>query len=274
MMRDLQEEHLGESLVEIRHATVYREMQCVLKDLSLCIPLGCSTVILGPNGSGKSTFMKLLTRELYPVAKETAAIRLLGRETWNVWDLRRQLGMVSADLHHDYLGETPGLEVVLSAFFSSISLYDHHAISHYQRAKSYEVMDRLGVASLQDQPFAHMSTGEQRRILLARALVHEPRILILDEPTTGLDVSACFQYLEILRQFIREGGTVILVTHHLHEIPPEIDRVVLLNDGHIQADGPKREVLNAPSLSALFGTPVELLQRYGWFQVVPAASVS
>ncbi len=264
---------VGESLIDIRHATVYRETQCVLKDISLSIPIGCSTVILGPNGSGKSTFIKLLTQELYPVVKEKTSIRLFDQETWNVWDLRRQLGMVSADLHQDYWGATPGLEVVLSGFFSSIALYDHQAISLYQRARSYEVMERLGVASLKDQPFAQMSTGEQRRMLLARALVHEPRTLILDEPTTGLDVSACFQYLEILRQFMREGGTVILVTHHIHEIPPEIDRVVLLKDGCIQDDGPKREVLNEHSLSALFGAQVELLHRHGWFQVVPAKTV-
>lgn len=261
---------VGESLVDIRHATVYRETHCVLKDVSLSIPIGCSTVILGPNGSGKSTFIKLLTRELYPVATGKTSIRLLGQETWNVWDLRRQLGMVSPDLHHDYWGETPGLEVVLSGFFSSIELYGHQPVSLYQRARSYEVMERLGVASLKDQPYAHMSTGEQRRMLLARALVHEPRILILDEPTTGLDVSACFQYLEIIRQFMQEGGTVILVTHHIHEIPPEIDRVILMKAGRIQDEGPKREVLNEQSLSALFGAQVELLIRHGWFQVVPA----
>jgi iron complex transport system ATP-binding protein len=211
-----------------------------------------------------------LNRELYPVAKEKTSIRLLGQETWNVWDLRRQLGMVSPDLHHDYWGATSGLEVVLSGFFSSIELYDHQAISLYQRARSYKVMERLGVASLKDQPYAHMSTGEQRRMLLARALVHEPRILILDEPTTGLDVSACFQYLEIIRQFMQEGGTVILVTHHIHEIPPEIDRVILIKDGRVQGEGTKREGLNAQSLSVLFGIPIELLCRHGWFQVVPA----
>ena len=168
---------------------------------------------------------------------------------------------------------TPGMEVVLSGFFSSVDLYDHQVISHFHRAQSYAMMERLGVDSLSEQPFAQMSTGEQRRVLLARALVHDPSTLLLDEPTTGLDVAACFQYLEILRDFIREGRTVILVTHHIHEIPPEIDRVVLLKDGAIQDDGPKGEVLNEHSLSALFGRPIELLHRHGWFQVVPAKAV-
>jgi iron complex transport system ATP-binding protein len=261
------------ALVDIRHATVYRDTQPVLHDFSLEIAQGCSTVILGPNGSGKSTLMKLFSRELYPAIRHGGSVRLFGQENWNVWDLRQQLGMVSADLHHEYWGMTPGMEVVLSGFFSSVELYDHQAISHFQRAQSYTMMERLGVGLLSEKPFAQMSTGEQRRMLLARALVHEPSTLLLDEPTSGLDVSACFQYLEILRQFIREGGTVILVTHHIHEIPPEIDRVVLLKDGRIQDDGPKEEVLNEHSLSALFGAPLELLYRQGWFQVVPTKVV-
>ncbi len=261
------------ALIDIRHATVYRGTELVLHDFSLEIAKGCSTVILGPNGSGKSTLIKLFSRELYPVLGKMGFARVFGQDQWNVWDLRRQLGIVSADLHHEYWGMTRGMEVVVSGFFSSVDLYDHQSISHFHRAQSYAMMERLGVDSLSEQPFAQMSTGEQRLVLLARALVHEPSTLLLDEPTTGLDVSACFQYLEILRDFIREGRTVILVTHHIHEIPPEIDRVVLLKNGAIQDDGPKSDVLNEHSLLALFGTPIELLHRHGWFQVVPAKAV-
>ena len=260
-------------LINIRGATVYRDRQPILHNFSLEIPQGGSTVILGPNGSGKSTLMKIFSRELYPVIGPGGYVQLFGQDTWNVWDLRGRLGMVSADLPDDDWGKTPGLNVVLSGFFSSVDLYDHQAISHFHRAQSYAMMEQLGVDSLADQPFSHMSMGEQRRTLLARALVHEPSTLLLDEPTTGLDVSACLQYLEILRQFIREGRTVILVTHHIHEIPPEIDRVVLLKDGRIQDDGPKGRVLNERSLSSVFGAPIELLQRQGWFQVVLAKDV-
>lgn len=265
----LLEEPLSDPLIDIRNATVYRDTRPVLHDFSLEVTQGCSTAILGPNGSGKSTLMKLFSRDIYPVIGKGGSVGLFGQENWNVWELRSQLGIVSADLHHDYWVPTPGLEVVLSGFFSSIALYNHQSLGHYHRARSYEVMERLGVAHLCEQPFATMSTGEQRRLLLARALVHEPRTLILDEPTTGLDVAACFQYLDILRQFIREGGTVILVTHHIHEIPPEINRVILLKEGRIQNDGPKGEVLHGQSLSALFDSPVELLHRHGWLQVVP-----
>ena len=256
--------------IQIHHATVFRGAQPVLHDLSLVINQGCSTVILGPNGSGKSTFMKLLSRELYPVVGPDQYVRLMGKEHWNVWDLRAQIGLISAEMQQVYPCHTTGLDIVISGFFSSLDVYDHQTISLQHRTKSFEMMRMLGIAHLRDRAFGEMSSGEQRRALLGRALVHEPQILVLDEPTTGLDVQACFQYLQIIRNFIRQGGTVILVTHHVHEIPPEIERVVLLKQGRIIKDGPKGDVLNDLSLSVLFETPVHLLHDQGWFQIVPA----
>ncbi len=259
------------AFIQVHHATVYRGPQPVLHDLSLVINQGCSTVILGPNGSGKSTFMKLLSRELYPVVGPDRYIRLMGKEHWNVWELRSQIGIISADMQQAYPCHTTGLDIILSGFFSSLDVYEHQTISLRHRTRGSEMMRRLGIAHLRDRPFGEMSTGEQRRALLGRALVHEPQILVLDEPTTGLDVQACFQYLQTIRNFIRHGGTVILVTHHVHEIPPEIDRVVLLKQGRIMEDGLKGDVLNDYRLSALFETPVHLLHNQGWLQLVPAS---
>jgi len=261
----------GPPLVDMRHATVFRGTRPVLHDLSLVITPGCSTVILGPNGCGKSTLLKVFSRELYPVLGPDHYVCLMGQETWNVWELRTQLGIVSADVQQAYPERTPGLEIILSGFFSSLDIYDHQAIILIQRTRSYEMMKKLGIAHLRDRPFGEMSTGEQRRALLGLALVHEPYALVLDEPTTGLDIQACFQYLEILRNFIREGGTVVLVTHHVHEIPPEVDRVVLLKHGRIMEDGSKRDILNGQNLSVLFDTPIKLLHTNGWFQVRPAS---
>ncbi len=259
-------------LIHLHHVTVYRGIRPVLHDLSLVIAAGCSTVILGPNGSGKSTLLKVFSRELYPIVGPDRYVRLMGQENWNVWELRTQLGIVSADMQQAYPDRIPGIHIILSGFFSSLDIYDHQAISLNHRARSEEMMKKLGIAHLRDCPFGEMSTGEQRRTLLGRALVHEPHTLILDEPTTGLDVQACFQYMDIIRNFIREGGTVILVTHHVHEIPPEVGRVVLLKRGRITEDGSKNDVLNGHSLSALFDTSVHLVHTQGWFQLVPASN--
>jgi iron complex transport system ATP-binding protein len=136
-------------------------------------------------------------------------------------------------------------------------------------ARATQLMEQLGVADLRDRRFATMSTGEQRRFLLGRALVHEPTALVLDEPTSGLDVKACFQYLDLVRGLIRTGTTIILVTHHLHEIPPEVSRVILLKGGEVLADGAKAEVLTSANLSRLFDTPIAVIGANGFYQVVP-----
>lgn len=258
-----------EKIVEIKNAVVYRGQTRVFNGLSLEIPLGCHTAILGPNGAGKSTLLKLVSREVYPVRRDGSYVRVFGQERWNVWDLRARLGIVSHDLHHQYHGHVRGVDVILSGFYSSLGTWPHHQFRPEQVARAVQLMEMLEIASLKDTLFSDMSAGEQRRFLLARALVHDPDVLILDEPTGGLDLKACFQYLDLVRHLMREGKTVILVTHRIHEIPPEVSRVVLLKNGEILADGEKSAVFTSENLSRLFDVPVELVHLNGFYQVVP-----
>jgi iron complex transport system ATP-binding protein len=257
-------------IIAIQNITVYQGHTRVFHNLSLSIPPGCHTAILGPNGAGKSTLLKLLSRELYPVQGAGSSVRLFGRESWNVWELRTHLGIISHDLQQQYLGSTCGLEVILSGYYASLTTATHQQFSAAEKARALHLAQMLGVAELIDRPFAAMSTGEQRRFLLGRALVHDPDTLILDEPTSGLDLKACFQYLELVRRLMRAGKTVILVTHHIHEIPPEISRVVLLKAGEVIADGEKSRILTSSNLSALFDTPIELVHLNGFYQALPS----
>jgi iron complex transport system ATP-binding protein len=256
-------------LIDIKDATVYREQTRVFHNLSLQLTQGCNTAILGPNGAGKSTLLKLLSRELYPVHREGSFVRIFGQERWDVWELRAHFGIVSHDLQQQYLGNARGLNVVLSGYYSSIDTWAHQQFSAEDRARAYSIMHALGVTELQERIFAEMSTGEQRRFLLGRALINDPDTLVLDEPTSGLDLKACFQYLAIVRDLMRSGKTIILVTHHIHEIPPEVSRVVLLKDGAVLADGEKPQILTAANLSMLFDTPVQLLHANGFYQAMP-----
>lgn len=256
------------NIIEIQNADVYQGATQVFSDLSLRIETGCQTAILGPNGAGKSTLLKLISGEIR-AASHQGSVRLFGREQWNLWEVRAQLGIVSHDLQRDYMNSVRGAEVILSGYYSSIGLYGHQEFSDAQRKRVGEVMERLGIAALQERRFAEMSAGEQRRFLLGRALVHDPGTLVLDEPTSGLDLRACFHYLDLIRNLIRQGKTILLVTHHLHEIPPETDRVILLKAGKVIADGKKAELLTGERLSALFDTPIKLAQANGWYQALP-----
>ncbi|MBM4128233.1 MAG: ATP-binding cassette domain-containing protein [Nitrospira sp.] len=256
-------------ILDIQHATVYRGDTCVFSDFSFVLQEGEHAVILGPNGAGKSTLLKLLAGGVHPVPLDETHVRMFGEEGGNVWDVRTRLGLVSHDLQRDYLICAEGLNVVLSGFYASNDTYDYQEFSEVQRVRAQDVMKELGVESLAGRRFGHLSTGEQRRFLLGRALVHDPSVLVLDEPTSGLDLKACFQYLDLLRAQIRKGKTVLLVTHHVHEIPPEVDRVVLLKGGKIVADGRKSHVLTDQRISELFDCPTKLVQANGWYQALP-----
>lgn len=259
------------ALIDIHNATIWRGATQVFENLTLTIPQRQRIAILGPNGSGKTTLLKTINRELYPVAKEDSWIRILGRERWNVWELRRQIGLVSHDLQNRYTPTTTALEVVVSGFQSSIGVHGLLAerVSDGQVAAAQQVLANLGIAEYAATELQAMSTGEQRRCLLARALVHEPATLILDEPTSGLDLAASFDYLRQISRLASAGQNLVIVTHHLNEIPPEVERVVLLKNGTIVADGSKEATLTSDILSDIYDTRVRVSQIDGHFLAYP-----
>src|ERR1700681_2040391 len=239
-----------------------------LDDISLRIEAGEHVCILGPNGCGKSTLIKTITRECYPLANEHASMAILGRERWNIFELRSLLGIVSPDLLASCTTDATCRDVVLSGFFSSTRIFPNHAPSAELLEKTNAALARLGIAHLAGRPVAQMSSGEAKRTLIARALVHAPQTLLFDEPSNTLDIAAQMQLRETMRQLAQSGLGILLVTHHVAEIIPEIERVVLLREGRILADGPKEEILTAERLTNLFGVPVQLVRRDGYFHSV------
>jgi iron complex transport system ATP-binding protein len=253
--------------LDFRHITVMRGDKTVLHDITLRIQAGENAVILGPNGCGKSTLIKTITRECYPLFRPESCLTILGRETWNVFELRTLLGIVSNDLMSTCTRDITGLEVVLSGFFSSIGIQPYHHVTPTMLAQSREVLDLLEVPHLADRFMTEMSSGEGRRMLIARAMVHHPLALLLDEPSNSLDVNATLELRALLRKLAQSGTGILVVTHHLSDIIPEITRVILLKNGRIFADGQKHELLTAPRLGELFGAPVELARRDGYYHL-------
>ncbi len=256
-------------LIEFHNVTVQRGDSLVLDGLTLAIAQGEHVAILGPNGSGKSTLIKLISRELYPRIKpEPWSLRILGRDRWHLFELRNQLGLVSNDWMQMCTRDFAGYEIVLSGFFGSVGIWPYHHVTPEMERKAQEVMELLEIAHLAARNTNAMSSGEARRMLIARALVHDPQALILDEPTTSLDLRATYELREILRKLGRNGIGMIMVTHHLPDIIPEMERVVLLAQGRVCRDGPKHQVLTAPALREVFGIPVEVLERDGYYHVL------
>lgn len=268
-----------ETVLELVDATVVKEGRRVLDGLTLTIRAGEHTAILGPNGAGKSVFVNLLTHSDRPLASADGAqpVRVFGSGNWNVFELQSQLGVVSADLHHRFVvgnneGRITGEVAVVSAFLASHGILRYGVVTDEMRRRAADALARMGASHLASRKLDEMSSGEARRVLLARALVTSPRALLLDEPTTGLDIVARHEFMERIRQIARDGTTIILVTHHIEEIVPEIERVILLRNGRVAGEGPKRSLLTADGLSGLFGAPIAVEENDGYYYARPAAA--
>jgi iron complex transport system ATP-binding protein len=255
------------ALLAFNRVSVMLGRKTVLHDITLSIGKAEHVAILGPNGCGKSTLIKTITRECYPLALPESSLAILGRDTWNVFELRPLLGIVSNELMRRCTREITGREMVLSGFFSSIGVQPYHEVTAAMIEKTSQVLELLEVPHLADREMTEMSSGEAHRLLIGRALVHDPLALLLDEPSNSLDFRSALELRDILRKLTQAGTGILMVTHHLPDILPEIDRVILLRQGRIFADGAKSELLTTERLTELFGLPVELARRDGYYHL-------
>lgn len=250
-----------------------RGEQVILHDIALQLQAGEHLAILGPNGCGKSTLLKTLTCELYPLAVNPDGSRpqcqIFGRERWDVTRLRRRLGVVAAELPGPPMLTTTGADAVLTGFFSSATIWPHLEVTEAMRERAEQLLTEVGATALRDKPVGEMSAGQQRRVMIARALAgsgqgEESQMLLLDEPSNALDLRAQQELRELMRDLARRGTSLLLITHHTADIIPEIGRVLLMSGGRIVADGPRQELLTARRISDLFRTEVRLAERDGY----------
>jgi iron complex transport system ATP-binding protein len=252
--------------LELEHVNVARGETTVLHDINLRVAAGEHLAILGPNGCGKSTLIKTMTCECYPLALEGTRVRIFGRERWDLTELKRRLGVVSAELPGRPMLRTTGWDAVLTGFFSSSTLWPNLVVTAAMRERAEEVLELVGAMGFAERLVGEMSAGQQRRVMIGRALVGSgAEMLLLDEPSNMLDLAAQQGLRGMLRRLAVQGTGILLITHHIADILPEIGRVILMREGRIEADGAKRELLRAEVLSELFGARVEVEERDGFF---------
>jgi iron complex transport system ATP-binding protein len=250
--------------LQLQQVNVARGDRVVLHDVNLTIRTGEHVAILGPNGCGKSTLILTMTCQIYPIFEPGIMVRIFGRDRWDLTQLRKHFGVVGTDLPGERTAVTTGLDAVIAGFFSASTLWPNLHVTDEMRERAHEALERMEALDLAGQLVGEMSAGEKRRILIARALVHRPRQLLLDEPSNALDLAAQRELRETLRRLAAEGTGLVLVTHHLGDILPEIERVILMRGGRIVGDGPREELLTEAKLSELFSTPVRIGRYEEW----------
>lgn len=252
------------SFLDLAHVEVVRGGRTVLHDVNLRIAEGEQIALLGPNGCGKSTLLKTISCELYPLATPAMRVRIFGRERWDRTELKKKLGVVQNEIPGRPMLKITGRDAVLTGFFSSSTLWPNLTVTHDMEVRAHEMLERVGSAELRDKLFSEMSAGQQRRILIARALAASSACLLLDEPSNALDLAAQRDLRDLVESLAAEGTTMLHITHHIADIVPAMKRVLLMRDGRIVADGPRKELLTESRLSELFGVDVRLTERNGF----------
>lgn len=228
------------TIVQLDQLNFWREDKTILTDVSLTINEGEHWVILGKNGSGKSTILEMINGYLFP---STGQVHVLGQPygTIDVRDIRRRIGYISQTLIEKLTLRDPVWEVVAGGKYGYLRIYERMPEEVKQQA--IDVLEQVNMSEFRNQPFGLLSQGERKKVLLARVLMSDPALLIMDEPCAGLDLYERENFLSLLPIFDEKNVPLIYVTHHIEEIAPVFTHVLLIDDGRIVAAGPKEEVL-------------------------------
>ena len=246
--------------MELRNVSVVRDGKRILD--SVCLDIGASenVAVIGPNGSGKTTLIKLLRGDIYPYYDEDrpAEMRIFGEKIWSIYDIRSRMGVVSMDLQGMFGGETLVGDVIMSGYFSSLDIFRNHEVTDNMRSGASRAAGYMGVEHLVGRDLSGLSLGEMRRTLIARALVTAPEMLVLDEPMTGLDIVMKSKFRKMFDIMTETGVSIVMITHDLTDIPVSLNRIIMIKDGKVFADGPKKDVLTSEVVSGLFDEPINV----------------
>lgn len=255
------------SLFSIRDATVVRAERTILHVDAFDLAEGEHVALLGPNGAGKSTFIQLLTREVFPLYRDEPPVRFRGQARPLLEDVHRALGIVSSTAHEQVRVHLPVKDIVVGGLFGTLGVPSRIHPSQADRAAAADACERLGIAGLMGRDILTLSTGQARRVLVARELIRDPQVLVFDEPCTGLDPQGMYQLRQTMARLAAEGRSIVLVTHYPEDIIPAIGRVLLIKDARIFADGTKEEMLTGKVMSDLFDVPLTVAEHGGWYSL-------
>lgn len=253
--------------LELNDAIVRRAGSDILRVDSFCLEEGESIALLGPNGAGKSTFVHLITRDVFPLHRDFPPVLFRGNDRITLAEVKRAIGYVSASMQNQIRVHLSAAEIVEGGLFGSLGVPKRLKATPQQHEQALNAMEELGIADLASRDITTLSTGQARRVLIARALVHNPSVLVLDEPCTGLDPEGMFWVRRTMRHLAQSGRAILLVTHYLEDIIPEIGRIAFIQNGQLTEDGPKSSLLTSEKISQLFDIPLNVRESQGYYSM-------
>ena len=253
----------------LKNINVYIDQKKILSDINIDLNYGENTVILGPNGSGKSTFLKLLNRSIYPISTKYSSLKIFNMENINIWDIRKKIGFLFKEMEQRVNNGVNLYDVIISGFSGTFNSRYSNLVSKTEKNKIDNLIDDWELNNIINNEFRSLSDGQKRRALLARALVYEPKLLVLDEPFCNLDIKSNFILNKNLNRLIDHSVNIIYVTHNLESILARTNRVVLIKEGKVLNDGNPTELINSKTLSDLFQISISVIKQGDYWRGVP-----
>ena len=253
----------------LKNINVIIDQNKILTDININLYYGENILILGPNGSGKSTFLKLLNRSIYPIISNNSSFKIFNNENINIWDLRENIGFLFKEMEGRVNNGVKLYDVISSGFSGIFNSRYSNLLSERENIKINNLIKEWELSNIIYNDFQTLSDGQKRRGLLARALVYEPNILVLDEPFYNLDIKSNFILNQNLNKLINQSVNIIYVTHTLESILPKTNRVIFMKEGRIINDGSPKELINKKHISDLFNLSVNVLEQNGYWRIEP-----
>ena len=255
--------------LELSNIDVIQKEKYVLKDINLKLYLGEVITILGPNGSGKSSLINLINRNLYPLVNSNSKIKLFNKELINIWDLKQKISCVNEDLNKRINHRLTTKEVIISGLYGTIGMNKNNIIKDRDLKLVDNILNEFSLTNISNEKYQDLSDGQKRNVILARAMVNKPEVLILDEPTINLDMKSLFNLFNTIKRLLLSKITIIYITNKIDSILKETDRIVLMKNGRIIADGHPRQIMKTETINNLYETNIELININGNWRVIP-----
>lgn len=254
-------------LIELHDSVVRRKGKEILHIDDFTLNQGENIALIGPNGAGKSTFIHLVTREVFPLHRDVPPVLFKGKALVTLEEVKKCLGIVSSTMQDQITVHLPVIEVVYGGLYGSLGVPQRHKMSEKGTLKAQQALNFIGIGDLANRDVMTLSSGQARRVLIARAIIHDPEVLVFDEPTTALDPEGMYFVRKAMRDLVAAGKSIILVTHYPEDIIPEIHRVVMIKEGRIYQDLPKEKALTTDCVSNLFEVPLKILSEDGYYSL-------